>query len=182
MKFLLVDCVILNMVVYCIDCSNIVQVIGDVVDGVNQLVVFGLVCSIGMELDLLVDVIECWVVNLIYVYNDVCVKDMGLIGIINVFGDCFVNVLQNKLGLWICYDLLVINFVIGFGVDYVGECVSLDGQVVKVYIVFDMSWKIMWKQWQYQVNVKNFFDRVYVVSGFIECIGYFLGEFCCVYV
>ncbi|NNC09949.1 TonB-dependent receptor, partial [Corallococcus exiguus] len=74
------------------------------------------------------------------------------------------------------YDLPSINSAIGFGADHVGERVSLDGQAVKAYTVFDMSWKTTWKQWQFQANVKNLFDKVYAASGFIERNGHFPGE------
>lgn len=176
MKSLLADRVTLNMAAYRIDRSNIVQATGDVVDGVNQLAALGLVRSTGMELDLLADVTERWVVNLTYAYNDARVKDMGPTGITNASGDRFANAPQNKLGLWTRYDLPAINSAIGFGADHVGERVSLDGQAVKAYTVFDMSWKTTWKQWQYQANVKNLFDRVYAASGFTERTGHFPGE------
>lgn len=176
MKSLLADRVTLNMAAYRIDRSNIVQATGDVVDGANQLAALGLVRSTGMELDLLADVTERWVVNLTYAYNDARVKDMGPTGITNASGDRFANAPQNKLGLWTRYDLPAINSAIGFGADHVGERVSLDGQAVKAYTVFDMSWKTTWKQWQYQANVKNLFDRVYAASGFTERTGHFPGE------
>ncbi len=62
-----------------------------------------------------------------------------------------------------------------------GQRVSLDGQTVKAYTAFDMSWKTTWKQWQFQANVKNLFDKVYAASGFIERNGHF-GRAATVYV
>lgn len=157
-KSLLADRVTLNLAAYRIDRSNIVQSTGEVVDGVNQLAALGLVRSTGMELDLLADVTERWVLNLTYAYNDARVKDAGSNGITNASGDRFANAPQNTLGLWTRYDLPVINSVVGFGADYVDERVSLSGQRVKPYTVFDMSWKTQWQQWQFQANVKNLFD------------------------
>nr|WP_240651114.1 TonB-dependent receptor [Stenotrophomonas indicatrix] len=176
MKSLLAERVSLNLAAYRIDRSNIVQATGEVINGVNQLAALGLVRSTGMELDLLADVTERWVLNLTYAYNDARVKDAGPNGITNASGDRFANAPRNKLGLWTRYDLPAIRSAIGFGADYVDERVSLDGQRVKPYAVFDVSWKTTWKQWQFQANVKNLFDKVYAASGFIERNGHFPGE------
>ncbi|WP_295568739.1 TonB-dependent receptor [uncultured Stenotrophomonas sp.] len=176
LKSLLAERVSVNMAAYRIDRSNIVQATGAVIGGVNQLAALGLVRSTGMELDLLADVTERWVVNLTYAYNDARVKDAGPGGITNASGDRFANAPRNTLGLWTRYDLPAIHSAIGFGADHVGERVSLDGQAVKAYTVFDMSWKTTWKQWQFQANVKNLFDKVYAASGFIARNGHFPGE------
>lgn len=176
MKSLLAERVSLNLAAYRIDRSNIVQATGEVINGVNQLAALGLVRSTGMEMDLLADVTERWVLNLTYAYNDARVKDAGPNGITNASGNRFANAPRNKLGLWTRYDLPAINSAIGFGADYVDERISLDGQRVKPYAVFDMSWKTTWKQWQFQANVKNLFDKVYAASGFIERNGHFPGE------
>ena len=176
LKSLLAERVTLNLAAYRIDRSNIVQATGEIIDGVNQLAALGLVRSTGMELDLLADVTERWVLNLTYAYNDARVKDAGSDGITNASGDRFANAPQNKLGLWTRYELPAINSAIGFGADYVDERVSLDGQRVKPYTVFDMSWKTQWQQWQFQANVKNLFDKVYAASGFTGRTGHFPGE------
>ena len=176
LKSLLAERVTLNLAAYRIDRSNIVQATGEIIDGVNQLAALGLVRSTGMELDLLADVTERWVLNLTYAYNDARVKDAGSDGITNASGDRFANAPQNKLGLWTRYELPAINSAVGFGADYVDERVSLDGQRVKPYTVFDMSWKTQWQQWQFQANVKNLFDKVYAASGFTGRTGHFPGE------
>jgi iron complex outermembrane receptor protein len=176
LKSLLAERVTLNLAAYRIDRSNIVQATGEIIDGVNQLAALGLVRSTGMELDLLADVTERWVLNLTYAYNDARVKDAGSDGITNASGDRFANAPQNKLGLWTRYELPATNSAIGFGADYVDERVSLDGQRVKPYTVFDMSWKTQWQQWQFQANVKNLFDKVYAASGFTGRTGHFPGE------
>ena len=128
LKSLLADRVTLNMAAYRIDRSKIVQATGEVRDGVNQLAALGLVRSTGMELDLLADVTERWVVNLTYAYNDARVKDAGPNGITNASGDRFANAPRNKLGLWTRYDLPSINSAIGFGADHVGQRVSPMGR------------------------------------------------------
>ncbi len=103
--------------------------------------------------------------NLTYAYNDARVKDAGPNGITvprRPLRECA----RNKLGLWTRYDLPSINRPLA-SAPTIGQRVSLDGQTVKAYTA-DMSWKTTWKQWQFQANVKNLFDKVYAASGFIE--------------
>lgn len=166
----------LNTALYRIERSNIVQATGEAVDGVNQLAALGLVRSEGLEVDLLADVTDRWVINLAYAYNDARVVDAGSNGITNASGDRFANAPRNKLGLWTRYDLPAIASAIGFGADYTDERISLDGQRVKPYTIFDLSWQTQWRDWKFQANIKNLFDKVYAASGFIERNGHFPGE------
>jgi len=176
MKSLLDERITLNLAAYRIERSNIVQATGEVIDGVSQLGTLGRVRSTGMEMDLLADLTERWVLNLTYAYNDARVKEAGSGNITNASGDRFANAPQNTLGLWTRYDLPALASAVGFGASYVDERISLDGQRVKPYTVFDMSWKTQWQQWQFQLNVKNLFDKVYAASGFTERTGHFPGE------
>ncbi|MCC8536942.1 TonB-dependent siderophore receptor [Xanthomonas axonopodis pv. poinsettiicola] len=166
----------LNTALYRIERSNIVQANGQIVDGVNQLSALGLVRSEGLEVDLLADLTERWVLNLTYAYNDARVLDAGTNGITNASGDRFTNAPRNTFGLWTRYDLPAWRSAIAFGADYVGERVSLDGQRVKPYAIYDISWQTQWDAWKLQVNVKNLFDKVYAVSGFNARGGHFPGE------
>lgn len=168
--------VTLNTALYRIERSNIVQATGEAVDGVNQLAALGLVRSEGLELDVLADVTDRWVVSVAYAYNDARVVDAGSDGITNASGDRFANAPRNTLGVWTRYDLPAIASAIGFGADYMDERISLDGQRVKPYTVFDMSWQTQWQDWKFQANIKNLFDKVYAASGFIERDGHFPGE------
>jgi outer membrane receptor protein involved in Fe transport len=43
------------------------------------------------------------------------------------------------------------------------------------YSVFDMSGTTTWQNTQFQLNVKNLFDKEYAVSGFSERNGNFPG-------
>ncbi|AZR26150.1 TonB-dependent receptor [Xanthomonas vasicola pv. arecae] len=166
----------LNTALYRIERSNIVQANGRIVDGVNQLSALGLVRSEGLEVDLLADLTERWVLNLTYAYNDARVLDAGTDGITNAAGDRFANAPRNTFGLWTRYDLPVWRSAIAFGADYVGERVSLDGQRVKPYAIYDISWQTQWDAWKLQINVKNLFDKMYAVSGFNTRAGHFPGE------
>ena len=166
----------LNTALYRIERSNIVQVTGEVVDGVNQLAALGLVRSEGAEIDLLADVTERWVVNLAYAWNDARVVDAGSNGIVNASDGRFANAPRHKLGLWTRYELPDIDSSIGFGLDHTGERVSLDGQRVKPYTIYDLSWQTQWEAWKFQMNVKNVFDKTYAASGFTTRTGHFPGE------
>lgn len=166
----------LNMALYRIDRSNIVQATGEVVDGVNQLAALGLVRSKGIETELLADLSDRWVLNLVHAYNDARVVDAGTDGIRNASGGRMVNAPRHKLGLWVRHELPVLRSALGFGLDHTGNRVSLDGQRVRAYTVFDLSWQTFWRDWRFQVNVKNLFDRRYATSGFGKRQGHFPGE------
>ncbi|WP_407353198.1 TonB-dependent siderophore receptor [Luteimonas sp. R10] len=168
--------VTLNSALYRIERSNVLQATGEVIDGNNQLAPLGLVRSEGFELDVLADVTTRWVVSAAYAYNDARVLDAGTNGITNSVGDKFANAPQNTFGLWTRYELPALLSSVGFGVDYVDERLSIDGQRVKPYTVYDLSWQTDWNGWHFQANVKNLFDKVYAASGFIERTGHFPGE------
>ncbi|WP_202841857.1 TonB-dependent siderophore receptor [Luteimonas saliphila] len=170
----------LNAAVYRIERSNVVQGTGEDAgnDGVDDLAALGLVRSDGFELDLLADLTERWVLNLAYGYNDARVLEGDPAAAGNTTGDSdrFANAPRHKLGLWTRYDLPAIASSIALGVDHVGDRVSLEGQAVKAYTIFDASWQTQWRDWTFQANVKNLFDKVYAASGFIERTGHFPGE------
>lgn len=54
--------------------------------------------------------------------------------------------------------------------------ISRQGQKVKPYSVYDLSWQTHWQDWKFQVNVKKLLDKEYAVSGFTDRIGSFVGE------
>lgn len=171
----------LNGAVYRIERSNVVQATGLDVgnDGVDDLAALGLVRSDGFELDLLADLTRRWVLNLAYGYNDARVLEGDPAAAGNTAGagsDRFANAPRHKLGLWTRYDLPALASSIAVGADHVGDRVSLDGQAVKAYTIFDASWQTQWRDWTFQANVKNLFDKVYAASGFIERTGHFPGE------
>jgi len=176
LKSLLSERITLNTAVYRIERRNIVQATGESISGVNQLAALGLVRSKGVELDILADVSAHWVVNLTYAWNDTRVIDAGTNGITNAFGGRFANAPRNQLGLWTRLDLPQAASAVGFGLDYTDERISLDGQRVKPYVIYDVSWQTRWRDWKFQVNIKNMFDKVYAASGFATRQGHFPGE------
>lgn len=175
---LLDDAVRLNLAVYDMVRNNILQQDprGDVGgDGRDDLIALGEVRAKGFEADLLGDLSANWVLNLNYAYNDTRIEQ-STSAITNAVGDKFANAPLHQLGLWSRYELPALNSAIAAGLDYVAEQLSIDGQKVKPYTVFDLSWQTHWQQWSLQANVKNLFDKTYATSGFIARTGHFPGE------
>jgi iron complex outermembrane recepter protein len=172
------EAVTVNAAVYQIERENILQpdLRGDVGnDGFDDMVALGLVRSQGVELEVLGDLTAVWVLNVAYAYNDTrIIEQTG--AVTNAVGDRFANAPRNQLGIWTRYDFPAIRSAIALGADHVDERLSLDGQRVKSYTVFDASWQTRWQDWFFQVNVKNLFDRTYAASGFIARTGHFPGE------
>jgi len=175
---LLDDAIRLNVATYEMIRNNILQADprGDVGgDGRDDQIALGEVKSKGVELDLLGDLTDSWVLNLNYAYNDTRIVE-STSAITNAVGDKFANAPQHQVGIWSRYELGSINSAIAAGMDYVSDQLSIDGQHVKSYTVFDMSWQTRWQQWLFQANVKNLFDKTYATAGFIERTGHFPGE------
>lgn len=175
---LLNDAIRLNVATYEMIRNNILQADprGDVGgDGRDDQIALGEVKSKGVEVDLLGDLTDSWVLNVNYAYNDSRIVE-STSAITNAVGDKFANAPQHQIGVWSRYELDSINSAIAAGMDYVSDQLSIDGQHVKSYTVFDMSWQTRWQQWMFQANVKNLFDKTYATAGFIERTGHFPGE------
>ncbi|AEF55289.1 TonB-dependent siderophore receptor [Marinomonas posidonica] len=162
----------INLAAYRIIRENILQ--EDPNDS-DLLVAIGKVRSKGVELDVMADITPRWVANVSYAYNDTVVKDAND-GIQYADGDRFANTPYHQLGAWTRYDFPAIQSSIALGSDYVSGQINRQGQKVKPYTVYDLSWQTHWQDWKFQVNVKNLFDKEYAVSGFTEKIGSFVGE------
>jgi iron complex outermembrane receptor protein len=168
-----------NTAIYRIERSNLLQSTGEDPgnDGEDDLALFGLVRSKGVELDLLADVTDWWVVNLSYSYNDAVIKEGAQDP--NTAGNSrrFVNAPRNKFGAWTRFEIAALKSALGVGAEYMGERTSFDGQRVKPYTVFDLSWQTrVSERIDVQANVKNLFDKVYAASGFSDHNGHFPGE------
>lgn len=171
----------LNAAVYRIERSNLLQSTGADPgnDGFDDFEALGLVRSEGAELDLLADLTERWVLALNLAYNDARVVEGSPSAAGNTAGpgsDRFANAPRRQAGLWTRYELPALASAVGFGFDHVGDRISLDGQAVKAYTVFDASWQTRLGAWTLQANVKNLFDKVYAASGFNARGGHFPGE------
>ena len=143
-------------------------------DGIAALLNIGEVESRGFETTLVGDLTEHWTLTANYAYNDTLLEE-GTIS--NTYdGRRFANTPRHQAGFWARYNIAVIDSAFAMGVDYVSEQVSLNGQRVKPFTIFDASWTTRWDNVLLSVNVKNLFDKVYAVSGFSERNGHFPGE------
>ncbi len=129
----------------------------------------------GFELDVVGDLSTAWTLAFNYAYNDTKILE-GDDEITNAVGNRFANAPRHQLGFWTRYDIDIINSALTFGGDYVAKRLSLSGQRVDPYMVFDAGWQTQWDNIQLQVNVRNLFDKVYAESGFIARTGHFPGE------
>ena len=147
-------------------------------DGEEDLAPLGEVKSRGVEFDIVADITDDWVVTAAYAYNDTKITgDNGTqAGISNSVGDRFANAPEHTLGVWTRYQVPEIRTAFAVGADYVSDRVSLSGQDVQEYVVFDAS--IIWSPGPVEVllRVDNIFDKVYAESGFISRTGHFPGE------
>lgn len=148
-------------------------------DGIAALLNIGEVESRGFETTLVGDLSEHWTITANYAYNDTQVVD-GVTGdtLSDTFGDGsrFANAPRHQAGLWSRYGLDAINSSIAFGANYVSEQVSSDGQKVKPFTVFDMSWTSRFDDVLLSININNLFDKEYAVSGFSQRNGHFPGS------
>lgn len=137
----------------------------------------GEVRSQGFEIDFAGDLTANWVLTANYAYNDAKITDdAGSTAIRNSVGDQFANAPKHTLGVWTRYDFPALNSAIAGGMDFVDDRLSLSGQMVKSYAIFDVSWQTEWRNLNFQLNVKNVFDKEYAESGFLERTGHFPGE------
>lgn len=147
-------------------------------DGVDDLAPIGEVTSTGFEVETAFDLTANWVVTANYAYNDARIT--GTVpgqSLTNAVGDRFANAPEHQAGLWTRYDFDSIGFSAAIGAEYVGERLSLDGQRVKPYTIFDASLiKRFGERFEALVRIDNLFDETYAASGFIERTGHFPGE------
>ena len=147
-------------------------------DGVDDLIAFGEITSKGFEVDLAADITPDWVATVAYGYNDTRItEDSGTGGgFSNNVGDRFANAPEHTLGFWTRYQFREPGIAVAVGGDYVSERLSIEGQRVQPYMVFDAS--LIWERgpWRALLRVDNLFDKTYAASGFISRTGHFPGE------
>ena len=131
--------------------------------------------SRGLELDLVGDLTDNWTFTFNYGFNDTVILE-GSDALRNSVGNKFANAPDHQLGFWTRYDFPAINSAIAFGGQYIAEQLSLSGQRVKPFAIFDASWITEWRNLKFQINARNLFDEVYAESGFLSRTGHFPGE------
>ncbi|XPF93686.1 TonB-dependent siderophore receptor [Colwellia sp. RE-S-Sl-9] len=148
-------------------------------DGIPALLNIGEVESNGFETTMVGDITDNWTITANYAYNDTrVIQGVTGVNITNTFGEGtkFANAPRHQVGLWNRFELESIDSSIAFGLNYVSEQLSLAGQKVKPFTVFDMSWTSRWDELLLSINVDNLFDKEYAVSGFSERNGHFPGS------
>ncbi|MBV7257824.1 TonB-dependent receptor [Pacificimonas sp. WHA3] len=160
--------------------SNILQANprGDVGgDGIDDRVAIGEITSKGIEFDIAADITPDWVITAAYGYNDTRItEDNAGGGFSNAVGDRFANAPAHQFGFWTRYQFPDIGLAVAMGGDYVSERVSISGQPVRPYMVFDASLIYETGPFRALLRVDNLFDKTYASSGFIARTGHFPGE------
>lgn len=169
-----------SLSVYRIRRTNILQADprGDIGgDGVDDLIALGEITSKGIDVDVAADVTPNWVVTLAYAYNDTRItEDNGGGGFSNNVGDRFANAPEHQLGFWTRYQFPALGLAAALGGDYVSDRLSIDGQPVNAYMIFDASLIYETGPIRAMLRVDNLFDKTYAASGFISRTGHFPGE------
>ena len=151
---------------------------GNSADGVDDMAPIGEVTSKGVDIELAADITDQWVITANYAYNDTRIT--GTVdgqSLSNAVGDRFANAPEHQAGLWTRYEVPSINTTLAFGAEYVSERVSIDGQTVKAYTIYDTSLiHDLNDQVSVLLRIDNLFDKVYAASGFIARDGHFPGE------
>lgn len=146
-------------------------------DGFDDFIAFGEVTSEGLEFDIAADITDNWVFTGSYGYNDTRITaDNGSTNIRNSVGDRFANAPEHQAGFWTRYQIPQYGLALALGGDYVSEQLSLSGQTVQSYFVFDGS--VIWDVGPAEIllRVDNIADETYASSGFLSRTGHFPGE------
>lgn len=167
-----------NAAVYQIKRRNMLQATGESIDGVNQLAPIGEVTSKGFEVELAADLTPDWVLTANYAYNDARITaTVPGQSLTNAVGDRFANAPKHEAGLWTRYQFRSTGTAVALGSEYVGERLSIEGQRVKPYVIFDASViQQITPQLSLLLRIDNIFDKTYAASGFIARTGHFPGE------
>lgn len=169
-----------NAAVYQIKRRNLLQTNpnGDSSDGVDDLAPIGGVTSKGFEIELTADLTPDWVLTANYAYNDTRITaTVAGQSLTNAVGDRFANAPQHQAGLWTRYQFRSTGTAVAFGGEYVAKRLSMEGQTVKPYAIFDASIiQQITPQLSVLLRIDNIFDKTYAASGFIARTGHFPGE------
>ncbi|MEM1053870.1 MAG: TonB-dependent receptor, partial [Pseudomonadota bacterium] len=157
---------------------------GELSDVPDPLLPIGEARSRGIELDIVGDITENWTFTFSYAFNQTVILEGAADDLSNAIpseaavdaGDDFANTPDHQVGFWTRYDILPIKSAVAFGGQYVSEQVSLSGQRVQSFAIFDALWTTEIDRYLLQVNVRNIFDKEYAESGFLERTGHFPGE------
>ncbi len=148
-------------------------------DGVDDLIAAGEVVSKGFEFDLATDITPNWVVTANYAYNDTRITEGFVSGAGDIgdsVGDRFANAPKHTLGFWTRYQLPKLGLAAAIGGDYVSRRLSVDGQTVRPYMIFDGSLIYEKGPIRAMFRVENILDKTYAASGFLVRSGHYPGR------
>jgi len=168
-----------NAAIFQITRQNLLQVdpTRPPVGGRDQLAPIGEVTSKGFETDISADLTPNWVFTANYAYNDVRItRTAPGRSVSNAVGDRFANAPEHQAGFWTRYQVQAIRTAFAFGGEYVSERISIDGQKVQPYAIFDASIIKDFGPVRAMLRIDNLFDKTYAASGFITRSGHFPGE------
>lgn len=168
-----------NIAAYRIVRRNILQVDAALppVNGQDQLRPIGEVTSKGFEIDLATDITPDWVLLANYGYNNARItRAVAGQAVTNAVGDRFANAPKHKVGFWTRYQFAPLDAAIGLGGEYVSRRISLSGQQVQPYTIFDASITKRLGVAELLLRVDNILDKRYAASGFSAQSGHFPGE------
>jgi iron complex outermembrane receptor protein len=169
-----------NAAVYQIKRRNMLQTDpnGDSSDGVDDLAPIGEVTSKGIEIELTADITPDWVLTANYAYNNARITaTVSGQSLTNAVGDRFANAPEHEAGLWTRYQFRSAGTAVALGGEYVSKRLSISGQAVKPYLIFDASLiQQITPQLSALLRIDNIFDKTYAASGFIDRTGHFPGE------
>ncbi|MGD1954161.1 MAG: TonB-dependent siderophore receptor [Sphingomonadales bacterium] len=172
---LLEDTIFLTVAAYQINKTNLIVPDPTPDAATGALATIGEARSRGIEVDVVGDITENWTFTFSYAFNETKILEGSDI-ITNSVGDEFANAPDHQLGFWTRYDILPIKSAVAFGGQYVSEQVSLSGQRVQPFAIFDALWTTEIDRYLLQVNLRNIFDKEYAESGFLSRTGHFPGE------
>ncbi|MCJ8274048.1 MAG: TonB-dependent receptor [Psychrosphaera sp.] len=145
-------------------------------DGHAALLQVGEVTSEGIEIDIIGDLSQNWTGTINYAYNRAKITGGLPDALMNSIGNEFVNAPDHTLGIWTRWNIPALDSSFAIGADYVSERLSLSGQKVKPYAVWDASRNTHFNGFEVQLNLKNLFNKTYATSGFNRRNGHFPGE------
>ncbi|TCU03625.1 TonB-dependent siderophore receptor [Rhizobium sullae] len=137
----------------------------------------GEIRSRGIEIEGVASLDQGWDIKLAYAYLDTEIMDDTE----GTGGNTPYGVPRHRASLWAKYTVqrgTLEGLGLAAGVRYIGSTYGDDANSFKVPSVtlVDLAANYQWKDYEFQLNVSNLFDKRYVASCFSETAGCFFGE------
>ncbi|OWK22766.1 hypothetical protein AJ87_45235 [Rhizobium yanglingense] len=137
----------------------------------------GEIRSRGIELEGVASLDEGWDIKLAYAYLDTEIMDDTE----GTGGNTPYGVPRHRASLWAKYTVqrgTLEGLGLAAGIRYIGSTYGDDANSFKVprVTLVDLAANYQWKDYEFQLNVSNLFDKRYVASCFSQTAGCFFGE------